>query len=120
MSKKCLNSFWTVENNDFEPKTAFKFGTNIAVYITTTMKKTKAKREYKDSVFTSLFKDKRRLLELYNAIEGTTYNDPEQIEINTLSSSLFGGIRNDISFRIGNQTIVLIEHQSSLNRNMPL
>ncbi|MDR0517915.1 MAG: hypothetical protein LBH25_12805 [Fibromonadaceae bacterium] len=31
-----------------------------------------AKRKYKDSVFISLFSDKKRLLELYNAIEGTS------------------------------------------------
>ncbi|MDR0517122.1 MAG: hypothetical protein LBH25_08775 [Fibromonadaceae bacterium] len=31
-----------------------------------------AKRKYKASVFASLFSDKKRLLELYNAIEGTS------------------------------------------------
>jgi hypothetical protein len=41
-----------------------------------------AKRKYKDSVFISLFKDKKRLLELYNAIEGTSYKNPSIISIN--------------------------------------
>ncbi|MCL1966385.1 MAG: hypothetical protein FWF67_00715 [Fibromonadales bacterium] len=57
-----------------------------------------AKRKYKDSVFTSLFKDKKRLLELYNAIEGTSYKDPNIININTLDGVLFPNRQNDISF----------------------
>jgi len=48
-----------------------------------------AKRKYKDSVFTSLFGDKKRLLELYNAIEGTSYKNPNIININTLEGVLF-------------------------------
>jgi len=84
------------------------------------MKKTLAQRKYKDSTFRSLFKNKRRLLELYNAIDGTSYTDPRQIELNTLASSIFCGVRNDISFKIAGKTVVLIEHQSSLNPNMPL
>jgi len=79
-----------------------------------------AKRKYKDSVFTSLFKDKKRLLELYNAIEGTSYKDPNIITINTLDGVLFPNRQNDISFTIGGKLVVLIEHQSSINENMPL
>jgi len=79
-----------------------------------------AKRKYKDSVFTSLFKDKKRLLELYNAIEGTSYKDPNIININTLEGVLFANRHNDISFTIGGKLVVLIEHQSSINENMPL
>ncbi|MDR1363298.1 MAG: hypothetical protein LBJ35_04555 [Spirochaetaceae bacterium] len=41
-------------------------------------------REYKDSVFSLLFNNKERLLELYNAIEGTNYTDAGDIKINTL------------------------------------
>jgi len=79
-----------------------------------------AKRKYKDSVFISLFKDKKRLLELYNAIEGTSYKNPDLININTLEGVLFPDRQNDISFTIGDKLIVLIEHQSSINENMPL
>jgi len=79
-----------------------------------------AKRKYKDSVFTSLFGDKKRLLELYNAIEGTSYKNPNIININTLEGVLFANRRNDISFTIGDKLVVLIEHQSSINENMPL
>jgi len=79
-----------------------------------------AKRKYKDSVFTSLFKDKKRLLELYNAIDGTSYKDPNMININTLDGVLFPNRQNDISFTIDGKLVVLIEHQSSINENMPL
>ncbi|MDR0516645.1 MAG: Rpn family recombination-promoting nuclease/putative transposase [Fibromonadaceae bacterium] len=79
-----------------------------------------AKRKYKDSVFISLFSDKKRLLELYNAIEGTSYKDPNLININTLEGVLFPDRQNDISFTIGDKVVVLIEHQSSVNENMPL
>lgn len=33
----------------------------------------KAEREYKDTVFTMLFNNKEKLLELYNGINGTNY-----------------------------------------------
>jgi hypothetical protein len=79
-----------------------------------------AKRKYKDSVFISLFSDKKRLLELYNAIEGTSYKNPNIININTLEGVLFPDRQNDISFTIGDKLVVLIEHQSSVNENMPL
>ena len=32
-------------------------------------------REYKSSIFAMLFRDKTKLLELYNAISGTSYTD---------------------------------------------
>ncbi|MDR0517996.1 MAG: Rpn family recombination-promoting nuclease/putative transposase [Fibromonadaceae bacterium] len=79
-----------------------------------------AKRKYKDSVFVSLFSDKKRLLELYNAIEGTSYKDPNLISINTLEGVLFPDRQNDISFTICDKVVVLIEHQASINENMPL
>jgi len=78
-----------------------------------------ANKKYKDTVFTSLFNDKKRLLELYNAIEGTSYTNPNLVEINTLSGVLFTNRRNDISFIIDGKIVVLVEHQSSINENMP-
>jgi hypothetical protein len=52
----------------------------------------KANREYKDSVFTLLFNDKKRLLELYNAVNGTSFSNADDIEINTLQNALFMGM----------------------------
>ena len=56
---------------------------------------------------------------LYNALRGTSYEDPSALEITTLSNVLYMGVKNDISFLIGDET-VLWEHQSTCNPNMPL
>jgi len=42
------------------------------------------------------------------------------ITINTLDGVLFPNKQNDISFTIGGKLVILIEHQSSINENMPL
>ena len=55
-------------------------------------------RHYKDSVFKMLFSDRKNLLELYNAINGTAYDDPGMLEVNTLENAVYMGIKNDISF----------------------
>ncbi|MDR1362806.1 MAG: Rpn family recombination-promoting nuclease/putative transposase, partial [Spirochaetaceae bacterium] len=77
-------------------------------------------RGYKDSVFTLLFNNKERLLELYNAIEGTNYTDAADIKINTLRDIIFLDKVNDVSFEFRKKQIVLIEHQSTINPNMAL
>ena len=76
--------------------------------------------KYKDSVFTLLFGEKDKLIELYNAISGTNYTADVAFEITTLNEVLFYDRRNDISFVIDNKFVVLIEHQSTVNENMPL
>ena len=77
-------------------------------------------RKYKDSVFTKLFGEKENLLELYNAIENTNYDKNTPIEITTLENVLYMEQINDISFVIDGKIVVLIEHQSTINKNMPL
>jgi hypothetical protein len=76
-------------------------------------------KKYKDSLFRHLFNDKSRLLELYNAIMGANFQDESIIEINTLEDVLFASKKNDISFTVNKKMVVLIEHQSSINENMP-
>jgi hypothetical protein len=76
--------------------------------------------QYKDSLFTRLFSNPASLRELYNAIAGASYGEQTPVSINTLSDVLFMERLNDVSFTIDNKLIVLIEHQSSINRNMPL
>ena len=66
-----------------------------------------------------LFSDKKELLELYNAVNDTTYTDPELLEINTLENAIYMGIKNDVSFLIAFR-LYLYEHQSTWNPNMPL
>jgi len=81
--------------------------------------KISANKKYKDSVFRKLFSDKKILAELYNAIAGTNYT-PDDIELVTLENIIFIGRENDIAFTVGGKLIVLIEHQSTINPNMPL
>jgi len=84
------------------------------------MTEVKTNRNHKDSVFTRLFSEKSNLLELYSAISGKSYPESTKIEIVTLSDVLYMNQVNDIAFVMEDRLIVLIEHQSSVNNNMPL
>lgn len=76
-------------------------------------------RMYKATVFAMLFEDKKRLLELYNAISGKHYTDPDMLEINTLENAIYMAVKNDISFLI-DARLSLYEHQSTYSPNLPL
>jgi len=77
-------------------------------------------RNHKDSVFSKLFSDPVILRELYSAIEGVDIPQDAVIKINTLSEALFMKQINDLSFTIDDKIVVLIEHQSTINENIPL
>ncbi|MDR1955476.1 MAG: Rpn family recombination-promoting nuclease/putative transposase, partial [Treponema sp.] len=79
-----------------------------------------ANSRYKDSVFSLLFARPDVLRELYSAIAGIPLDPDIPIEINTLQDAVFKGKINDISFSIGTRLVVLIEHQSTINPNMPV
>ena len=76
-------------------------------------------RVYKSRIFTMIFQDKEKLLELYNAISGKNYTDPELLEINTLENAIYMNMQNDLSFII-DVRLSLYEHQSTVNPNLPL
>ena len=76
--------------------------------------------QYKDSLFRDYFNDRHRLLSLCNALLDTNYSDANEVEINTLNGNFFSALKNDISFKIGDQFLILVEHQSTVNNNMPL
>lgn len=78
-----------------------------------------ANRKYKDTVFRKLFSDRKNLLSMYNAINGTAYMDASQLEIVTLDNAIYMGMKNDLAFII-NTNLFLYEHQSTYNPNMPL
>ena len=78
-----------------------------------------ANREYKSDVFKMYFSIKRNILELYNALNGTSYTEDDDVEVNTLEQSIFLKIYNDVSFVLSG-SINLYEHQSTINPNMPL
>ena len=77
------------------------------------------KRTYKDSLFRMIFQDREALLSLYNAINGTCYDQPEELIITTLEDAIYLGWKNDVSFLI-QDVLSLYEHQSTRNPNMPL
>lgn len=83
------------------------------------MKIAKVNRQYKDRLFRLVFKEKVALLELYNALNGSAYTDPEALTITTLENVLYMTMKNDASF-IVDDVMNLYEHQSSYNPNMPL
>ena len=76
--------------------------------------------QYRNSVFCSYFSDPIRLLSLCNAVLDTDYNDPNELQITTLDGIFFSGQKNDISCKIRNDFLVFVEHQSTINENMPL
>lgn len=76
-------------------------------------------RTYKDRLFIMIFNSKKELLELYNAANGTNYDDPELLEINTLENAIYLSMHNDISFIIDSR-LTLYEHQSTSSPNLPL
>ena len=78
------------------------------------------KRTYKDSVFVTIFHDKSKLIELYNALFDTNYDESAPIDIVTIKDVLFRTLKNDVAFVLGGRFVVLVEHQSSINENMPL
>ena len=76
-------------------------------------------RTYKARIFEMVFSDKKELLALYNAINKTTYDDPELLEINTLQNAIYMSMQNDVSFIIDSR-LSLYEHQSTYSPNLPI
>lgn len=77
-------------------------------------------RNYKDTVFVTVFKEKKCLIELYNAIFDTNYDENTPLDIVTIKDVLFRTLKNDVAFTLGDCFVVLIEHQSTLSDNLPL
>ena len=78
--------------------------------------------QYKDRLFNFLFgseENKVWTLSLYNAVNGSCYDDPSKIEITTIKEVMYLGMHNDVSFLIA-EDMALYEQQSTFNPNMPL
>ena len=84
------------------------------------MREKEVERNYKDTVFVTVFREKKCLLELYNAIFDTNYNANTPIDIVTIKDVLFRTLKNDVAFTLGEHFIILVEHQSTLSDNLPL
>lgn len=76
-------------------------------------------RQYKSTMFCMIFREKKELLELYNAVNHSDYTDAEDFEIVTLENAVYMNMKNDLAFLI-DMRLNLYEHQSTFNPNMPL
>ena len=76
-------------------------------------------RNQKDTVFRMLFREKKELLELYNALNNSAYHSTKDLIIFTLENAIYMNFKNDISFLLDSE-LNLYEHQASYNPNMPL
>ena len=78
-----------------------------------------ANPQYKSTLFSTIFSEKENALEMYNALNGTDYDNPDEITITTLKNVVFINRYNDVSYVLGG-VFNLYEHQSTYNPNMPL
>ena len=77
-------------------------------------------RNVKDRLFRFLFeKDREALLNLYNALNGTVYQDVSQLEIVTIESAVYVVMKNDLAYILSG-TLNMYEHQSSYSPNLPV
>ena len=77
------------------------------------------RHEHKDTVFRMLHRDKEKLLALYNGVNGTDYDNPDDLEIVTLENAIYMSCKNDVACVI-DFTLDMYGQQSTVNPNMPL
>ena len=84
--------------------------------------KAKVNREFKDGMFRTLFNDKEKMLELYNAVSNDTMGKEalENIEALTIETPLYIGSRNDLAFSINGKSMFFCEQQSTKSGNIAL
>ena len=76
-------------------------------------------REHKSTLFCKVFENKEHLLDLYNCVNNTAYQNADDLEVNTLENVVYITMKNDLSFLI-DCNMNLYEQQSTFNPNMPL
>lgn len=84
--------------------------------------------EYKSRLFSFIFgREEHKLwtLSLYNAINGTSHTNPDDITIDTMEDVIYLGMKNDLSIIVSEivnlyKKIEIYEQQSSYNSNMPV
>lgn len=82
----------------------------------------KVNRCYKDRMFIKLFGNPayvQNALELYNAVNGTCYTDPEGLVFYTIENAVYMSMKNDVAVCF-ESILNLFEHQSTPNPNMPV
>ena len=83
-------------------------------------------REIKSSLFIDYFGidevvGKQNFLELYNAIHDTHYTlENCKLKLRLIDDTVYKTYKNDLGMEIDEHLVVLMEHQSTINNNMPL
>ena len=75
-------------------------------------------REIKDGIFKLLFEKPENAAELYYVLTGIECR-PDEIQIITLTNTISGKLKNDLAFVVRGKAMVVGEHQSTHNKNMP-
>lgn len=76
-------------------------------------------KKHKDKIFVRIFSEPKAALSLFNAINGTSYTDENELSIITLEDAVYVGWKNDVAILCHNE-LQLYEQQSTRNPNMPL
>ena len=77
-------------------------------------------RQIRDTIIRNYLNDKARMLTVCNANFGTDCRDPDEVLFNTLEGTFFSNLKNDLSCCFLQYFLLIAEHQSSPNENMPL
>jgi len=83
-------------------------------------KDVKVSRTYKDSVFRDLFTSWESPISLYNALFSSNVPLDAKVEHLQISNAMYQAFRCDLSFIVGDDLVVIVEHQSTINLNMPI
>ena len=76
-------------------------------------------KDYKDRLFRMIFNDREKLLELYNAMNGSDYKDASELQVVTLENAIYLSMKNDVAYVLHDE-LFLYEQQYTKNANMPL
>ena len=76
-------------------------------------------KDYKDRLFRMIFNDREKLLELYNAMNGSDYKDASELQVVTLENAIYLSMKNDVAYVLHDK-LFLYEQRSTKNANMPL
>lgn len=76
------------------------------------MSNVKAAKDYKDRLFRMIFNDKEKLLELYNAMNGSDYKDASELQVVTLENAIYLSMKNDVAYVLHDE-LFLFEQQST-------
>ena len=104
------------EDSKYEIGTDYR---EVSVQVDCFLSEYKVARNHKDLLLHAIFKEKEDFLSLYNALNGTNYTDAAKLEITTLENAVYMSVQNDVSFVFLSE-LYMIEHQSTINPNMPL